>query len=122
MRGLPPIILDIVRKNNGKTLWSIDGRAIPHWKNLPCQDAFYINDLSDSIVVAAVCDGLGSCKKSEIGSSIAAKILVEYCSEHYKSCLSFDEVKKIMNNSFVYAYKNIIEKAENENEKLMSMT
>jgi len=83
---------------------------------LPCQDAFHHNRINKNCVIAAVCDGLGSESKSDRGSLIVSHKTVEYCSKHYKRGMSFSEVKKIMNNSFVYAYKAVLEEAANEHE------
>lgn len=80
--------------------------------NIVCQDSFYVKKLNDNITIAAVADGLGSEKYSDIGSKIASRVAVEHCIKNYNSNLNEDEVKKLMNNAFVYGYKSILEEAE----------
>ena len=70
--------------------------------NIVCQDSYYVKKAKENITIAAVADGLGSEKFSDIGSKIAAKVAVEHCVNNYNSNLSEDEVKKLMNNAFVY--------------------
>ena len=81
-------------------------------KGIPCQDSVYLKYINPDIVVAAVADGLGSERHSKIGSEIAAKVAVEHIAKHYSSTMKADKVKALMNNSFVYAYKAILEKVE----------
>lgn len=78
---------------------------------IPCQDSCYIKRASNGILYATVADGLGSESHSDIGSRIASQKSCDYCMEQYKSGMSFSEVKKIMNNAFVHAYKAVIEEA-----------
>ena len=85
-------------------------------KEVECQDSVYIKHLNSDIVVAAVADGLGSEKHSKIGSEIASKVSVEHIADHYLSSMHADKVKALMNNSFVYAYKAILEKVEQMDE------
>lgn len=77
---------------------------------LPCQDSYAIKE-KDDLVFSAVADGLGSELYSEIGSAIAANYVVNYCSEKITSDMTFEDAKKIMNNSYVEAYKAILAKA-----------
>ena len=85
-------------------------------KGVPCQDSVYIKYVSSDIVVAAVADGLGSEKHSDIGSKIASKVAVEHIASNYSSDMKYDKVKSLMNNSFVYAYKAVLDKVEEMNE------
>ena len=84
--------------------------------NIVCQDSYCVKKTNENITIAAVADGLGSEKFSDIGSKIAAKVAVEHCISNYNSNLSEDEVKKLMNNAFVYGYKSILEEAESADE------
>lgn len=84
--------------------------------NIVCQDSYCVKKTNENITIAAVADGLGSEKFSDIGSKIAAKVAVEHCISNYNSNLSEDEVKKLMNNAFVYGYKSILEEAESAGE------
>ena len=84
--------------------------------NMVCQDSYYIKKINESITIAAVADGLGSEKFSDIGSKIAAKVAVEHCIKNYNRNLSDDEVKKMINNAFVSGYKSILEEAASAGE------
>lgn len=79
-------------------------------KGIVCQDSFY-SVHKDSYVVAAVADGLGSEKFSDVGSSIASKVAVEYCAKNYAPEMNIEDIQKIMNNAFVYGWKAVCEKA-----------
>lgn len=86
--------------------------------NIECQDSYAYEIVSDNLIIAAVADGLGSCKHSAIGSSISTKRCVQYCKENYKEDSSKEEIKRILNNAFVYAYQDVIEKAKEDNNPL----
>ena len=77
---------------------------------LPCQDSFAIFH-NDAFSVLAVADGLGSELYSDVGASVAAQTAVEYCSERITEGMEFNEVKKVMNNALVSAYKAVLTRA-----------
>ena len=79
---------------------------------LPCQDSFYVKSDNNGVVYASTADGLGSESFSDVGSRIASQKSCEYCMEQYNSGMPFSEVKKIMNNAFVNAYKAVLEEAQ----------
>ena len=79
---------------------------------IPCQDSFYIKRDNNGVVFASAADGLGSESNSDDGSRIASQKSCDYCMEHYMSGMPFSEVKKIMNNAFVNAYKAVLEEAQ----------
>ena len=79
---------------------------------IPCQDSCYIKRDDSGVVYASVADGLGSELYSDVGSRIASQKACDYCMERYKSGMPFEEVKKIMNNAFVNAYKAVLEAAQ----------
>ena len=78
---------------------------------IPCQDSFYIKRDNNGVVYASAADGLGSESNSDDGSRIASQKSCDFCMEHYTSGMPFSEVKKIMNNAFVNAYKAVLEEA-----------
>ena len=51
-------------------------------KGIPCQDAFCIDTLFDTDVIAAIADGLGSAKHSDIGAKLAAESAIAYLKSH----------------------------------------
>ena len=78
--------------------------------NIPCQDSFAI-DNNNGFYIIAVADGLGSELYSDIGSSVASKTAVEYVSNNISQDMTLNELKKVMNNAFVYAYKAVLTRA-----------
>lgn len=81
--------------------------------DIPCQDSYFVSQKENGVICAACADGLGSELFSDVGSRIASKVAVEYCAEHYVNGQTFEEVKRIMNNAYVYAYKAVLEEAQN---------
>ena len=79
---------------------------------LPCQDSFFVKRDPGGVVYASAADGLGSESRSDVGARIAARQACEHCMAHYKSGMPFSQVKKIMNNAFVYAYKAVLTQAQ----------
>lgn len=77
---------------------------------LPCQDSFAIFQ-NDAFSVLAVTDGLGSELYSDVGADVAAHAAVEYCSERIVEGMEFADIKKIMNNALVSAFKAILTRA-----------
>lgn len=77
---------------------------------LPCQDSFAIIH-NEAFSVLAVTDGLGSELYSDVGAAVAAQTAVEYCSEHITEGMGFAEIKKVMNNALVSAYRAVLTRA-----------
>lgn len=82
-------------------------------KGIVCQDSHCVKYKED-VIVAAVADGLGSEMFSNIGSQIVSEIAVDFCLENFDKEMIFDEVKKIMNNSFVHAWQAVANKAHED--------
>lgn len=82
-------------------------------KGLPCQDSFAISK-SGNFSILAVTDGLGSELHSDIGSAVAARTAVEYCTERITVEMQFDAIKKVMNNALVNAYKAVLARASED--------
>lgn len=78
---------------------------------IPCQDSYAVDSVNGAFRVAAVADGLGSETHSDIGSFVASKTAVEYASENLTNDMRSEDIKKVMNNAFVYAYKAVLERA-----------
>ena len=62
---------------------SIIGTAHQAKKDGVCQDASDVVVLKNGWVVAAIADGLGSAKKSEVGSTTAVKTVLSFVSENH---------------------------------------
>ena len=76
-------------------------------KGYPNQDSSYVKKIDKSFVIASVADGLGSEKHSDIASSIAAKVSVEYCFLNIKRNMNDDEILFIVKSSFHEALKSV---------------
>ena len=78
---------------------SIKGTA--HEKNgTPCQDSYKIVVLDNGWVVAAIADGVGSCKYSEISSAIAVDVSTSICSERIDACTKREELPEVIKDAF----------------------
>ena len=75
--------------------------------NIVCQDAHEIVRCSDEMIIAAVADGLGSERHSDVASSMAAKISTSYCTENITALSSTEEIKDIIKASFSVALRAI---------------
>lgn len=67
---------------------------------IPCQDSFAVSDGNPKCIIAAVADGLGSERKSDIGSDIAVQTTVKYCAEHFDENMSVQNIKDMMQEAF----------------------
>ena len=68
--------------------------------NAVCQDSHYIKQIGERFAIAAVADGLGSEKYSDIASKIAAENSVQYCAEKISVSSPSDEILEIIKKSF----------------------
>lgn len=85
--------------------------------SIPCQDSYCVrNNDKEGYVIAAVADGLGSSKKSDIASRIASSSSVDYCFDNIKRGLNDEQVFEILKQSFFAANKKVrITAEEDEN-------
>lgn len=89
-------------------------------KGTCCQDSHMIKELDNGWIIAAVADGVGSAKNSQIGSSIAAKTVVEFCAECMPWDYSVIGIKSMLRTAYNYALKQIIKESEKSGEALES--
>lgn len=87
-------------------------------KGIPNQDSFFVKKIDKNFVIAAVADGLGSEKNSDIASKIAAKVSVEYCSINVNRDMNDNEILMIIKASFFEALNSINEFVQNKNDDL----
>lgn len=78
-------------------------------KNVVCQDANIIKQLSNGAYLAAVADGVGSAKCSDVGSKIAVEKIAEYCKNFIKSNINYDFAAEVLRNGYEYAFDAIRE-------------
>ena len=74
-----------------------------------CQDSFAIRIIDENTIVAAVADGVGSEKHSEIASKIATSACVNYCKEFY---YKIEDKVVLLSNSFQEALFSIQDKSK----------
>lgn len=80
-------------------------------RGVPCQDSYAVSRISDTAIVAAVADGLGSESCSDIGSEIASRVAVDYCHGHYLDCNGDEEVLSMIRAAYSTAYDAVLDKA-----------
>ena len=85
-----------------------------------CQDSHMIKELDNGWIIAAVADGVGSAKNSEIGSNLAAKTVVEFCAECMPWDYSVIGIKSMLRTAYNYALKQIIKESEKTGEPIES--
>lgn len=76
-------------------------------KGIPCQDAYCIKETLEGVVIAAVADGLGSEKYSDIGAKVASNFVVSYCNRNYKPEMTEDETVTLLKMAYTKAYAQV---------------
>ena len=89
-------------------------------RGICCQDSHAIKQLENGWVVAAVADGVGSAKNSQIGSKIAARIVVDFCVKYMPPDYSVIGIKSMLRTAYNYALKQIVKESEKTGEPLES--
>jgi hypothetical protein len=74
---------------------------------IPNQDSYEIAEYSDTLVIAAVADGLGSAEFSDIASKIAVQKSVEYCEKNIRGAKDGAKLLDVIEGSFSAAQKAI---------------
>jgi hypothetical protein len=91
----PEILLHPVDPDLGATKWIVLGASVQgtsHLKiDLPCQDAHAYRVLSDSVIIAAVADGLGSAIYSGVGSQLAVSSAIDYLAQELRKAVPEEE-------------------------------
>lgn len=89
-------------------------------KDLCCQDSHKILKMDNGWYIAAIADGVGSAKNSQIGSQIAAETIVDFCNECMPWDYSIIGIKSMLRTAFNYALKKIIKESEKSGEPIES--
>lgn len=76
-------------------------------KGTVCQDAHKASVLDNGWCVAAVADGVGSAKHSEIASDMAVSTVIQHCADQIKADSQIDDLEKILKSSYAAAEKAI---------------
>ena len=86
-----------------------------HIKNkILCQDSYAYAISKNGYIIAAVADGLGSCKHSDVGSKVAADSAVAVCEGKLEKNMEDEEIIEIMKIAYMVADANVSTTAEKE--------
>jgi len=83
-------------------------------KGTPCQDANKIGELDSGVVIAAIADGVGSSRYSDVAASIAVDASVRVCADEIKSNTDCD-LLKVIEKAFTQAEREIDEHSLSKN-------
>lgn len=97
---------------------SIIGIAHQANKDGVCQDASDVAVLKNGWVVAAIADGLGSAKKSDIGSITAVKTVLSFVKENYPDKWHEESLISLLRMAYHKALKTIIALSEENQDEL----
>ena len=78
-------------------------------KCIPCQDYHAYKLLENGWVVAAVADGVGSAKHSEVASKMACEAVIEECDKNIRDSYPWNDVKNVLKNAYKSADEKIKE-------------
>jgi len=87
-------------------------------KGTICQDANKVRELANGMVIAAVADGVGSCKYSDVSSRIAVDVSTAFCEEKLKIGLNNSEFVKLIEEAFNHAELAIENQSLNDKQPL----
>ena len=78
----------------------------------PCQDSNIRRTLSNGWILVAIADGVGSAKRSELGSREAVDAIASFCELAFPVDACCINLKSMMRTAMNYALKKVYEKAE----------
>ena len=84
----------------------------------PCQDANKIVCLDDGAVIAAVADGVGSCKYSDVASQLAVDTAVDYCVSKIESGVDKGNLLNLIQEAYMEAESAIDKRSASDNKPL----
>jgi serine/threonine protein phosphatase PrpC len=76
-------------------------------KNPVCQDANAVKMLANGWVIAAIADGLGSAKYSDVGSRTAVEVVACFVEEHLPDKWHDESLKSVLRTAYHAAFKSI---------------
>jgi len=89
-------------------------------KKIPCQDSHKIKKMENGWYIAAIADGVGSAKNSQIGSKIAVDIVVSFCEEYMPWDYNIISIKSMLRTAYNYAFKQILKESQKTGEPIES--
>lgn len=107
------------KKNNGILFYSTSLVGSSHIKKgTVCQDANKAVMLKNGWCIAAVADGVGSARHSEIASSIAVNSIIDYCSKNIDVKSEIDLIEDILRKAYRYAEDTIEKYVEEKKDSI----
>ena len=95
--------------------YGVSQQGLYHIKQgIVCQDAYCIAKISEELCFAAVADGLGSEKYTDVASRIAVDSVVDHCKLSLTENSTDDEILSAIKDGFAYALKLIGDEAAKE--------
>lgn len=76
------------------------------------QDTFLVEQLSDSAVVAVVCDGMGGAKSGNVASKLAADVFVQEVRRSYKPGMSQEQTEQMLRAGAKLANFTVFDQAQ----------
>ena len=83
-------------------------------QGIVCQDAHRIVSLGTDVAIAAVADGLGSVKYSDVGSKLAVENSVEMCAKHISGDMPSENILKVIKAAYVTALNSVESEARSK--------
>jgi len=115
----PEITLYPIDPELAASKWVVVGASVQGTSHikipLPCQDAHAYKAINDSILVAAVADGLGSAMYAQAGSQLAAACAVSFVEQALAASIPGDEATwvDLARSCFLSACARLEEEAQN---------
>lgn len=120
---LPPISLPEPSWGyvNGTSVFCISQQGESHIKmKIPCQDRSAFRWIKDSVLIAAVADGVGSCQLSDYGAETAVESGLDYLEQYFLAEMKhenfvFDNqirMKEALQGAMQHAYEAVEKRAE----------
>lgn len=88
-------------------------------KGVPCQDSNRIVTLPNEWIVAAIADGVGSARHSDIASNLATEKFVSRCENDITPEMSAEEIKEVILSAF-YDANTAIRECASENDHIIT--
>lgn len=70
---------------------------------IPCQDSFYVLRREDGVIAAACADGVGSEKRADAASKLAARVSVERAAEMFSPEMTDSQTEEVLREAFAGA-------------------
>ena len=87
-------------------------------RDIICQDTHKVAQLDNGWYIAAVADGVGSARYSDIGSRLAVDSVVDFCCEYMPDNESTVCIKSMLRTAYNYAIKRIRKEAERKDRSI----